>query len=1840
MISNDLHIIRCIGTIADEKNNHVYWFVIAEYNLTDGNIERPEIINLILRLNNKNTTAPFVEYVFVDFYNVLGFYKGSLDYELKPEPYLLFEDLKNSKLGRDGFACASLGPLHDHSFEKATAFNIITGINIIDDMLFFTNNISEPKKININRSIQGSKSANSGANNLEHTKLVVENLITNQDVLEEHVTVIKKAPKYPPVLEMNDGYSDLQGNISGTFDFTFDSSSKAGDTINSILLQSLPTATDNTFNIQVNDILIIDNYNLQIPITPIERFTIKVKVTRITVNADGDTIIDVEILSLDENAELGETIDGSPYSYVFSKFVEQEKAFEYKFPRFAYRYKYTDGEYSSFSPFSEIAFLPGNFDYHPRKGYNLGMTNRLVNLYLKEFVTEDMPLDVSSIDLLYKESDSNNVYIIETLYRGDDDFEYVNYSEDVGVGVSVPNVLDIKRNGRYEVKSESIYALLPSNQLLRPFDNVPIRALSQEVTGNRIIYGNYLQNYNLLTYDSTLSYINFTAIDNFGNLAFSPANGERYKTDLEVSLKTFSEDLETLKPHKSLKSIREYQIGVVYLDEYGRETPVLTTNNSNVKISKQEADQSTQLVAKLNGLPPSFAKGFKFYVKETSNEYYNLAMDRFYDAEDGNIWLAFPSVDRNKVDEETFLILKKTVDSNTLVNEQARYKIIAIENEAPDYIKTQELPLGVLVHNSTTDVFGTTAADFPTVSSNTFSLQSAAFENTSVQNVIQEVNAKNSKIYIRFEDQSNQKSKDYEITALTNGAQALVSNNVISSNTNPEVQFSTRENLTTDIDFIFNDPNNPTSVNSDIKAVFTKRQIENSPKFNGRFFVKIFNDAIVQQNITSTADTRYSVLSERKFYFLSPNHVRIHKDKSIGNVTDPHLASWHENTAANGVYHPHTAQIFSIPFDLSPLNLTDYADTLLKDWWYTFTAFFRAKPTYSINDRAKTAGENSYEDVWYVDGHASAGTYYSEDHTNKQAFPGPNHILTNDKHFIGSPSTGTHQGMGITNYYNDCIMEIGFGGLEPDNNYTDLQANNNYNATYPSNYTWSFPAVDYTWARTRVRGGNFDNKGWTSGQHSIYSINTNPNYLGGAFDQNSFAKHLKPGMKFRWKEDPNGNVYTVVSSTDYYVLRYDVPVMLKFASDRPIYNQLRPENYQRNWRLRLDRPMVWNPIDGTGLTSTQDPMNGLSPNSLLANGPAQQSTPSLAEETSAIGYTLQILESVYDDNVLSENPAVWETQPKEQVDLDVYYEASQEYPIKLNNQNIRNIIKVGSVISFPYASVRYENLANQNEVKIIGASVDENGNIKINVNNQFITPPPPNSLINITDKGKTITYTVRNLDFVNGPTALYRNGTAILTLSNNIHNSPIELSWFNCYSFANGVESNRIEDNFNKIFIDKGAVASTTVSPDDIYKSDRRKNGLIFSGIYNSTSEVNNLNQFIQAEPITKEINPTYGSIQKLFSRSTASGDLVVFCEDKVLKVLANKDALFNADGNANLTASTNVLGQAIPYVGDFGISKDPESFAKESYRAYFTDKQRGAVLRLSMDGITEISRDGMSEYFGNNLKEYISLIGSYDQDKSEYNITLYNSEITLINTPDVIDGPDVIDESDVVLVNDNEVEIKNTTISYDEKVKGWVSFKSFIPELGVSCSNTYYTFKNGEIYKHHVKGTDYNTFYNTYNVSSVTFVFNQEPSIIKDFKTLNYEGTKSRKYDYSDSNYINFKNYKAEDGWYCNKITTDKDSGMVKFFVEKEGKWFNNIQGQRIFDRYGNLQDPSDLPKTFDTTSIQGLGFANKIEVKPGCTDDGTDPNFPGRPFGQIGPADNYDPDAGFDDGSCTYTP
>jgi|11BtaG_2_1085332.scaffolds.fasta_scaffold00260_5 hypothetical protein len=186
--------------------------------------------------------------------------------------------------------------------------------------------------------------------------------------------------------------------------------------------------------------------------------------------------------------------------------------------------------------------------------------------------------------------------------------------------------------------------------------------------------------------------------------------------------------------------------------------------------------------------------------------------------------------------------------------------------------------------------------------------------------------------------------------------------------------------------------------------------------------------------------------------------------------------------------------------------------------------------------------------------------------------------------------------------------------------------------------------------------------------------------------------------------------------------------------------------------------------------------------------------------------------------------------------------------------------------------------------------------------------------------------------------------------------SDVEYDWY--------VEESRIRGGYNNTQVDLGVKAYITETEDTELILG---NGLIYSGLYNSRTGVNETNVFSTGENITKEVDPRYGGIQKLYTTDT---NLIIFQEDKVSNALIDKDAIYTADGNPALTATQLVIGQINQYSGEYGISDNPESFAFKGYRMYFSDKNRGAIMRLSRDGLTEISRYGMRDYFRDALAD------------------------------------------------------------------------------------------------------------------------------------------------------------------------------------------------------------------------------------------------------------------------------
>jgi len=1635
--------------------------------------------------------------------------------------------------------------------------NIITGINIVDDLLMFTDGFSEPKTINIKRSILGTDSKSMSLNSVGFSNNPVNTRLVNrrQDgsfindgfeivsdhefpaspvyCKEENVTTVKRKPLTPPTLKMSSTTQSRDLRVDSTL-ISDAFLNNSGD----------PIPTQSQLNITVSepvawlagDFVVLTQDLDQDPLS----FTDSDVRLRVVDGEGVNWTVIVESISSEMSS-----------SSTFYALLQQEEAmFEFKFPRFGYRYKYVDGQYSAFSPFSEVAFLPGPYSYNPKEGYNLAMANRIRSLKVQNYVPnpDNRPQDVSEIDILYKEDKSSVIYTVKTilpndgneLWPADVDFE------------------STASRGSLNIESELIHAIVPSNQLLRPWDNVPRSAKSQEVSANRVIYGNYLQNYDLKRGDELIT------------------------PDLNVTYeaKTYEQDNTPIgRALKSLKTNRTYQIGVVYADKHGRETPVLADKTKgSVIIPKEHCASHSSLTTTIANNAPDWARSFKFFIKETSNEYYNMAMDRWYNAEDGNLWISFPSSDRNKVDIDTFLELKKGHDTDTAILEKARYKILAIENEAPQYIKIDRKNQGILKNNVGNTLIGTSAEGFPFVDYNFITVDKTEFESVFDES---HVISKASECSLKIRNIQGERSEWYKITSISLGS--------FFGGNNDGYKIQVAETFGPDVNFASTNDSFGTRVNN-LQIQITRDEFVNKPEFDGRFFVKIFKDRIAEEHLMLTDDDNLVVVKGMDIRYL---HTYVHDTGGSGGIVNATNNDWTFNVAseyfARAIGSPLTTHLhpFGYETDGTPYEWDEsgHIDNNFNVNLNQNNPIAKGTPAerfwnqYVVSELGRGGPVIFIDDAWAVSWKNSEGSHFGGfDDENYEKFHTAPCFFSDQLQFFnrevclwsgdgGTNVFGNNQGGSKASWY-------GHTGINSSNDFDD---GNFADAGAPH----QFDAVD--WAQNGSRGidGIYMDLSSVGGLHDDYDADHWENALGenGSFDDYGpeitkyFSSHTaqsprmtnsidfftlikETGVRWRWRQDPDR---TICKTTG-------------FVEHRGIINSQRSD---AAFALGNREP-YWQSFNRRNKFTIKADKNIFDVRTLLAHDLSMKTT-------------LEIMGpySSEDSGFSSENPAIFETYPKEDIGLDIYYEVSRAYPVSLSLDNDETLAIIGAPIQYAadeeivdeeglvtHTITGYDFTSNVNQVKILLSSelLDANG-VGV-VSGQYVT---------IGDGwGGSIQLLVEQ-NHVDGDSFIIVNG--------NIHNSKIKIPWFNCYSFGNGVESDRIRDDFNAPTIQNGVKASTTIA--EQYKEERRKTGLIFSGIYNSKSGVNRFNQFIQAEPITKDLNPDNGSIQKLFSRQ---GDVVVFCEDKVLKVLSQKDALFNADGNSNVTATSKVLGSASPFSGDYGISTNPESFAADEYRCYFTDTQRGAVLRLSKDGITEISSYGMSGYFTDTFSNIpsIKLLGSFNPRKGLYNVCITSlRRHGLAGYQELITG-----------INKNTL-FSPITVSYSERAKGWVSFKSFTYESAVGVNNQYYTFKGGSLWQHHLNPIR-NKFHGinpgVNEFSSVSVIFNDAASSVKNFQTIKYEGSQSKIDKFSTVtldgiNYTDeeFYNLNQKTGWFVDYAETDLENGKVREFLNKEGKWFNYIAGECT-----NLENLDESDFTVQGIGIGSLEHSNPNSVAP----------------------------------------
>ena len=1679
-----------------------------------------------------------------------------------------------------------------------------SSIKVIDDLLIWSDGKNEPKMLNIPRSIEGTRLAGNVINKinetsfginisdqnysfystgeLNHTKLVVknpnsgvlesistlENLNFNEvsdDVKLENITVIKKCPKQQLIVELKESDRDTDTVFQlNNFKFMKDTDGD-GDVDDD---DDIPAAGDTTqitfpdnITYRINDKYIFTAANTD------KLVTIRGRISSIDEN--NSNLVTIEILFVDKDLEASR----NPQNWT----VELEKRpaiFESKFGRFAYRYQYEDNQYSAFSPWSELAFLPGDFEYSPQQGFNNGMNNNTREIIIKGFLSTvySRPLDVKAIDILWKTTDDQNVYLVKTITR--------EVSSEWKDGINNSN---LNETGTLVLTSQLIHQVVEGNQILRAWDNVPRYAKALDLVANRLMFGNYVQGYNV---DSTI--------------------GLRQRIKSEV--------VDFPEPKKSVKSLRTYQWGLVLGDKFGRETPVLSNgykewngeilpSTTNVPKDVSKFSNKFNLKQSWEGSDPTslpWIDYVKYYVKETSNEYYNLVLDRWYNSGDDSVWLAFNSADRNKVDEETYLVLKNEHGGQGAIDEEARYKIIAIENEAPDFIKTEQ-------------------RKFKKVELDKIFVYGDANNDGNVDNVSDAVpNALVGQDSIGVQDGIELDLTKFKgIAKVRFDAEFTDSDGTVYSAHSPYRTVTAVDNTSGSKSVDIREPYTLGDINlyqriltqlPDATALsigtadtdnnfkyfirFADFVVENKPKFDGKFFVKVNKDSVLENRVLSNSLGEYEVLNTYEMAFIA-NEVN--------------------NPALDG--NEYSAEM-------------DFED---QDW-ETLGGITSSNVVSDLGQNSVNSA--NYWTAWKNSPNRTADIFIDQ----VPAIGGSQAAAFN----LDAPGQGNF----------DALVDFNSGNA-------------------PINGSGS----SSNWQPKGLSNGTFSGSRGQLTLSVIYGDGEQP-WVG----TNSYfkAKMQQPGSLFRFRDDPNQVIYRVFQSTQNITSGGSISGPINIESknynvgdgDDSCINRstiiVRFEAIDidnQSLQVGLDHT-IWDPrgeVKHNGLGSiTIDFVqrvapDNLSDDSVSTNCACFETEPKedinldiYHEASSAVPVRLKaknIIDFVGAHKIqerassFTVDKRKLESQfqtnfPFESVDIpdSFVYQAIQDNNIevrKLGTTTRLTTTITNSVSDGICAGIGDKVDFNQKNGMVTTAIITDHKNLLfsgitvpsdrytfnangVNFNPAIIGIPVGTANANnitvgmqvtgdTTDKGTFVTSIANNgINFTITLNKLLISGgasdftfievTGIFELDREVWKQSIDLNWNNCYSFGNGVESDRIRDDFNAPQIDNGFKVSSTFLN---YGEENISSGIIYSGLYNSISSVNNLNEFNMAEKITKNLNTAYGSIQAMVARDN---DVVVFAEDKVLRVLSSgRDALFNADGNPQLTATDKVLGTAIPYAGDYGISDNPHSLAIDSGRMYFTDRKRGAVLRLSRDGLTPISDIGMQGFFRKNLRNYLDITGSFDPIAGEYNVALHEFR-------KIVEG--------------------SRHISYNEKVKGWVSFKSFIPRVAVGVTDAYFSCSGGGIYRHYSDLVERNSFYgstmgsstNPSKESKIEIIFNQQPSIIKSFKTINYEGSQARINQFTtettddDGNSIGFTandeqfyNLSPKTGWYVEHVRTNAQTGNVPEFIKKEGKWFNNLIGSKTY--YNSKFDNNIDTREF---SVQGIGFVLQAPTIPPTSSDG----------------------------------
>ena len=516
------------------------------------------------------------------------------------------------------------------AFLNFSKLNPVYGVNLLERLLFWTDNRNQPRKINVD-----------DAENIANYYNTEDKVSVAKYYPYEVINLFKQSTLAGANADGSLQYESTLKNVNDKF-------LPNGGSCNS---GSVAVVNANTVNIDQISI----PYYPKTPVTGmrVEQVNSTGEIVPLSLNGVDQTITvggfntTGDVLTLSSNAGGNVDIDSNTElifnsnPYYSNNYPGDSDLNKDKFIRFSYRFKFSDGEYSLIAPFTQVCFIPkqdgyfmtdsvttegtvNTYDGDMNQAYGSTVVDFMENKVDEISLQVPLPsigsslssdFHIDEIDILYKESDGLAIQVVET--------------------IKVSDLSDLNSKiYEYVYQSQKPYKTLPSKEITRVYDKVPVKALGQEIISNRVVYSNFQDkhtppsslNYNVsansksdfslrdgegtvasnVTASTTIPINLDSGSVSVGSIVTSPQAYPSLKvTVLETSggpvnsitvdeavtllandnlvFNPISDDSNTTSvveyPSSSLKSNRNYQVGVVLADKFGRQSTVVLSNN-------------------------------------------------------------------------------------------------------------------------------------------------------------------------------------------------------------------------------------------------------------------------------------------------------------------------------------------------------------------------------------------------------------------------------------------------------------------------------------------------------------------------------------------------------------------------------------------------------------------------------------------------------------------------------------------------------------------------------------------------------------------------------------------------------------------------------------------------------------------------------------------------------------------------------------------------------------------------------------------------------------------------------------------------------------------------------------------------------------------------------------------------------------------------------------------------------------------------------------------------------------------------------------------------------------